>query len=78
MDQYVQRLKNVYRTKFYIIKQELSYMVDEDGNSVLHSDDVYYLRNKKADKIFEQTYANRSRINGRRIETNSHTKRYVQ
>lgn len=68
---------NVYRTRYYIIKQNISVSTDSDGNTNIHSDDVYYLRNKKLDKQFDECFADRILLNGKRLHTTTHTKRYV-
>lgn len=47
---FMKNANNVYRTKLYIIKQDVFIADDLDGNTHIHSDDVYYLRNKKLDK----------------------------
>ena len=69
--------ENIYRTKFYIIKQQILYLYDSDGNTTIHSDDTYYLRNKKLDSLFEKTFSNRKKLNGQRIHSLTHTKTYV-
>ena len=40
----VKEATNLYRTKEYIIKQRISICNVEDGNTVMVSDDVFYLR----------------------------------
>jgi len=68
--------KNVYRTRNYIIKQDISFNYDLYGNTNIHSDDTYYLRNKKLDKEFDRIFADRKNLNGKRICTITHTKKY--
>lgn len=75
--EFLNNAENVYRTKFYIIKQELSYLYDSDGNTTIHSDDTYYLRSKKLDDQFNKTFANRKKLNGQRIHSQTHTKSYI-
>lgn len=68
---------NVYRTRHYIIKQTISVSTDNYGNTNIYSDDVYYLRNKNLDKRFNECFADRILLNGKRLHTTTHTKRYV-
>ena len=68
---------NIYRTKFYIIKQVLSLETNFNGQTNIHSDDFYYLRNKKLDLDYEKKFCNRLIINGKRIHTATHTKHYM-
>lgn len=69
--------QNVYRTKEYIIKQDIAYLYDNDGNARIHSDDTYYLRTHKLDKQFELVFGNRKNLNGKRIHAETYTKKYV-
>ena len=39
---FMKNANNVYRTKYYIIKQILSINTDMNGSSAIHSDDFYY------------------------------------
>lgn len=75
---FMKNANNVYRTKLYIIKQDVFIADDLDGNTHIHSDDVYYLRNKKLDKQFESYYSDRIILNGKRVHTNTNTKRYMK
>lgn len=44
---------NVYRTKYFIVKQSVSVNRDEfEGNSVI-SHDTYYMRTRKRDSEYE-------------------------
>ena len=44
---------NVYRTKNYIVKQDLYIDRNIDGDDILYSNDTFYLRNKNVDKLYE-------------------------
>ena len=50
---FMMNANNVYRTKNYIVKQDISLERDCSGNSILFSTDTYYLRTKKLDKEFD-------------------------
>ena len=74
---FMKNANNVYRTKYYIIKQVLSINTDMNGSSTIHSDDFYYLRTKHLDKLFEFYFGNRLVINGKRLHSTAHTKKYM-
>ena len=68
---------NVYRTKYFIVKQSMSVNHDEnEGNSVI-SHDTYYMRTRKRDAEYEQLFSTRKRLNGKRLPTTMYTRRYV-
>lgn len=68
---------NVYRTKYFIVKQSMSVNRDEnEGNSVI-SHDTYYMRTRKRDAEYEQLFGARKRLNGKRLPTTMYTRRYV-
>lgn len=47
---------NVYRTKYFIVRQSVSVKRDEfEGNSVI-SQDTYYMRTRKRDAEYEQLF----------------------
>ena len=68
---------NVYRTKHYIIKQDLYVDTNIDGQELLFSKDTFYIRNKKLDKLYEMMFSDRLNINGKRIKCSSHSRTYV-
>lgn len=68
---------NVYRTKYFIVKQSVSVNRDEfEGNSVI-SHDTYYMRTRKRDAEYEQLFGARRHLNGKRLPTTVYTRRYV-
>lgn len=68
---------NVYRTKYFIVKQSVSVNCDEfEGNSVI-SHDTYYMRTRKRDAEYEQLFDARRHLNGKRLPTTMYTRRYV-
>jgi hypothetical protein len=68
---------NVYRTKNYIVKQHLYINCDNDGRDILSSNDTFYLRNKKVDKLYEMIFSDRKCINGKRIHSTSYQRKYI-
>lgn len=69
---------NVYRTKKYIVKQNLYLDYEIDNSSILYSKDVYYLRNKKIDKLFDLIFQDRQRLDGKRVHSTSYSRKYIQ
>ena len=68
---------NVYRTQHYIVKQKISISVGRGEVNSMISTDTYYLRNGQRDKLYELWFSERDRVNGKRIMTALHTRRYV-
>lgn len=73
-----QQAINVYRTRKYIVTQDIYLNECVDGSSVLFSKDTYYLRNKKLDKQFEAQFKDREYINGKRVHTTMYTRKYFE
>lgn len=62
---------NVYRTKGYIVKQQIT-LHDSELGSYLLSRDTYYRCTDKRDREFEEAFAYRININGKRMPTSMH------
>ena len=73
-----QQAINVYRTRKYIVTQDIYLNECVDGSSVLFSRDTYYLRNKKLDKQYEAQFKDREYINGKRVHTTMYTRKYFE
>lgn len=79
MENFVTMLKdanNAYRTKEYIITQQIKYVNDPFLGSYIESHDVYFKRTKDRDAIYEQVFALRFMIDGARIHSKVNTHRY--
>ena len=79
MENFVTMLKdanNAYRTKEYIITQQIKYVNDPFLGSYIESHDVYFRRTKDRDAIYEQVFALRFMIDGDRIHSKVNTHRY--
>lgn len=74
----IEQALNVYRTRNYIVTQEIYLNECVDGSSVLFSKDTYYLRNKKIDKRYEKEYKDREFINGKRVHTTMYVRKYFE
>lgn len=75
---FIEDAVNVYRTRYYIVKQEISLVVDDEKPPMLVSHDTYYERTSLRDEQFNIIFENRNPINGKRIATASHTRQYVE
>lgn len=69
---------NVYRTKYYIVIQELALGEDFNSNSMLISEDSYYIRTKKRDSFFNKLFKDRRIIDGKRIRATVYKRRYIK
>jgi len=79
VEELLKNATNIYRTEKFIVKQTISISNVMDGNTVMISEDVYYLRTPVRDKIFEKIFISvRENIDGKRIKTALHTRRYVE
>lgn len=67
---------NVYRTRGYIVRQEIVLQDDELG-TYLFSRDTYSRCTHKHDREFEDVFADRIDLNGSRIKTAMYLRRYV-
>ena len=67
---------NVYRTKVYIVKQQIT-LHDSELGSYLLSRDTYYRCTDKRDREFEEAFAYRININGKRMPTSMYIRKYI-
>ena len=68
---------NVYRTKEFIVKQELLIGCNNvEGNS-MYSHDTYYARNEMIVREYEAYFARRKRIDGKRLPCTMYTRKYI-
>ncbi len=68
---------NVYRTKDYVVKQEIKIINDEDRNTFMVSIDTYYSRNDEIDECYECFFPRRKNLDGKRISVAMYTRVYV-
>lgn len=78
LPEYLKGATNVYRTRFYIVKQVITVRYDEQNFNALVSTDTFYLRNKSRDEEYEYFLDFIKNIDGRRIPTAMSTRRYVK
>lgn len=66
---------NVYRTRLFIVCQEISPAGSEEG-TMLYSKDSFYLRTKDRDLIYHEVYKNRGN-DGKRIKAKISSRTYT-
>ena len=75
---FLRNAHNVYRTRFYIVKQELKIRADERDNTQLFSKDTFYFRTPKRDAEYNSVFAKREYLNGKRLSTTMYTRKYIR
>ena len=75
---FLRNAHNVYRTRFYIVKQELKIRADERDNTQLFSKDTFYFRTAKRDSEYNSVFAKREYLNGKRLPTTMYTRKYIR
>ena len=69
---------NVYRTKDFIVKQEIRIGIDCYGTKQVFSVDTYYKRTPEREVAYKAMFADRKRINGKRLPSTMFTRMYVE
>lgn len=69
--------ENVYRTRDYIVKQELYLIVNAEQNNAVLSVDTYYRRTLLRDSKYQLLYKDRKHIDGKRIPSNTYIRTYI-
>lgn len=77
MVEFLENATNVYRTKHYIVKQCICIETHNELNNIIMSQDTFYKRTKKRDKIYEEVFADKQNINGKRLPSVMHSRTYV-
>ena len=75
--------ENVYRTRDYIVKQELYLIVNAEQNNAVLSVDTYYRRtllrdSKYRDSKYLLLYKDRKHIDGKRLPSNTYIRTYIE
>ena len=74
---FLENADNVYRTKRYIVKQEIDLEVDSLYDNMMVSHDTYYLRTAARDAKYDNVFRGKVNLNGKRVATGMSTRRYV-
>lgn len=69
--------ENVYRTRDYIVKQELYLIVNAEHNNAVLSVDTYYRRTLLRDSKYQLLYKDRKHIDGKRLPSNTYIRTYI-
>lgn len=70
--------ENVYRTRDYIVKQELYLIVNAEQNNAVLSVDTYYRRTVLRDSKYLLLYKDRKHIDGKRLPSNTYIRTYIE
>lgn len=73
----VKLFENVYRTRDYIVKQELYLIVNAEQNNAVLSVDTYYRRTLLRDSKYQLLYKDRKHIDGKRLPSNTYIRTYI-
>lgn len=69
---------NVYRTKYFIVKQKIGIQKDCEQNNVVFSHDTYYRRTLLRDLEYEIAFKHKKQMNGKRLPTTMYARVYVE
>ena len=69
--------ENVYRTRDYIVKQELYLIVNAEQNNAVLSVYTYYRRTRLRDSKYQLLYKDRKHIDGKRLPSNTYIRTYI-
>lgn len=69
--------ENVYRTRDYIVRQELYLIVNAEQNNAVLSVDTYYRRTLLRDSKYQLLYKDRKHIDGKRLPSNTYIRTYI-
>ncbi|MBE5745671.1 MAG: hypothetical protein E7359_00045 [Clostridiales bacterium] len=80
MGKYLDLLKNgtnVYRTKHFVVIQNISFGLYKDRNNAILSEDIFYKRTYVRDKQYEHIFKERNNINGKRLHSTMYSRIYI-
>ena len=69
--------ENVYRTRDYIVKQELYLIANAEQNNAVLIVDTYYRRTLLRDSKYQLMYKDRKHIDGKRLPSNTYIRTYI-
>ena len=76
-DEYLEQVTNVYRTRHYIVFQQVGICDDAEEGTFLYSYDSYYRRTAKNDREYESAFKARYNVDGMRIPVSTYGRKYV-
>lgn len=75
--EFLERSTNVYRTRFYIVRQQIMYRRDSLLGAYLCSRDTFYCRTPERDRQYEAAFPHNEEKNGKRIPTLMYIRKYI-
>ena len=75
--EFLKNADNIYRTKCFIVKQEIEVAESEVYDNVVISHDTFYLRTPARDKQFEKAFSKKINKNGKRLPSTTTTRKYI-
>lgn len=69
---------NVYRTKHYIVIQDITISVDEYDEPIVLSRDTYWQRTILRDYHYLYKFKDRKHIDGKRLHSTTYTRKYIE
>ncbi len=73
----LEQVTNVYRTKQYIVLQDLTICDNGNNEPIMVSRDTYYLRTILRDWHYLYKFKDRKHLNGKRLHSTTYTRRYI-
>ena len=75
--EFLERSTNVYRTRFYIVRQQIMYRRDSLLGAYLCSRDTFYCRTPERDRQYEAAFPHNQEKDGKRIPTLMYIRKYI-
>lgn len=75
--EFVRNANNVYRTKNFIVKQEISIGCDSIEMNAVLSRDTFYARTAVRDMEYEAYFSRRRYVNGKRLPSTIYSRKYI-
>ena len=73
---FMQNATNVYRTLHFIVKQRLSVLCSEEENNAIISRDTFYKRTPARNAEYEEIFAKREQLDGKRRPSSGYIREY--
>lgn len=77
MPEFLKRSTNVYRTRYYIVRQQIMYRRDSLLGAYLCSRDTFYCRTPERDRQYEAAFPHNQEKDGKRIPTLMYIRKYI-
>ena len=73
---FMQNATNVYRTSHFIVRPRLSVLCSEEENNAIISRDTFYKRTPVRNAEYEEIFAKREQIDGKRLPSSGYIREY--